>query len=118
MAMDLFPTLMDFTSIAVPQDRKLDGTSMADLILKQADFPDRQLFWGYEPKLGTAMRDRHWKMIVSSKKYELYNLYNDIKESKNLAEQYPERALRMKETLLNWSKSVSVSCLIRPPRIH
>jgi len=109
MAMDLFPTIMDFASIAVPTNRKLDGTSMADLIQNQTDFPDRQLFWGYEPKLGTAMRDRNWKMIVSAKKYELYNLDNDIKESTNLVEEYPERALRMKETLLNWSKSVSIS---------
>ncbi len=109
MAMDLFPTIMDLASIAVPKERKLDGTSMADLILNQADFPDRQLFWGYEPKLGTAMRDKNWKMIVSSKKYELYNLDNDIKEARNLVAEYPERALRMKETLLNWSKSVTIS---------
>ncbi|MCF7975261.1 MAG: sulfatase [Phycisphaerae bacterium] len=108
MAMDLFPTIMDFTEIAVPETRQLDGTSMADLILHQAAFPDRQLFWGYEPKLGTAMRDGHWKMIVSSKKYELYNLDEDIKESNNLAQTYPERAATMKETLLNWSKSVSL----------
>jgi hypothetical protein len=53
------------------------------------------------------MRDKNWKMIVSAKKYELYNLDNDIKESTNLVEEYPERALRMKETVLNWSKSVS-----------
>lgn len=108
MGMDLFPTIMDFASITVPPDRKLDGTSMADLMLKQADFPDRQLFWGYEPKLGTAMRDKNWKMIVSSKKYELYNLDNDIKEARNLVAEYPERAERMKETLLNWSKSVTI----------
>lgn len=109
MAMDLFPTIMDLASIAVPQERKLDGTSMTDLILSQADFPDRQLFWGYEPKLGTAMRDKNWKMIVSAKKYELYNLDNDIKEARNLVAEYPERALRMRETLLNWSKSVTIS---------
>jgi len=109
MAMDLFPTIMEFASIAVPRERKLDGASMADLILNQEEFPGRQLFWGYEPKLGTAMRDKNWKMIVSAKKYELYNLDNDIKESRNLVDEYPERALKMKETLLNWSKSVSVS---------
>jgi arylsulfatase A-like enzyme len=108
MAMDLFPTIMDIASIAAGRERKLDGTSMAELILKQADFPDRQLFWGYEPKLGTAMRDKNWKMIVSSKKYELYNLDNDIKEERNLVAEFPERASRMKETLLNWSKSVTM----------
>lgn len=108
MGMDLFPTIMDFASIPIPPERKLDGTSMKDLLLHQADFPNRQLFWGYEPKLGTAMRDGNWKMIVSSKKYELYNLATDISESKNLAEEYPERAMKMKEILLSWSKAVTV----------
>ena len=55
------------------------------------------------------MCDKNWKMIVSAKKYELYNLDDDIKESRNLVEEYPGRALKMKETLLNWSKSVSIS---------
>lgn len=108
MAMDLFPTIMDFASIPVPPERHLDGTSMKELLLNQAEFPRRQLFWGYEPKLGTAMRDGDWKRIVSDKKDELYNLADDIAESKNLVEEYPDRARSMKETLLNWSKSVSV----------
>ncbi|MHC4743269.1 MAG: sulfatase-like hydrolase/transferase, partial [Planctomycetota bacterium] len=42
MAMDLFPTIMDFASITVPRDRKLDGTSLAQLMLNQAEFPDRK----------------------------------------------------------------------------
>jgi hypothetical protein len=47
-------------------------------------------------------------MIVSSKKYELYNLAADISESKNLVEEYPERAAKMKEILSNWSKTVTI----------
>lgn len=108
MAMDLFPTIMDLASVPIPEERKLDGTSMKALLLNQAEFPHRQLFWGYEPKLGTAMRDGNWKMIVSSTKYELYNLENDIQESRDLAAEYPDRARTMKETLVNWSKAVSV----------
>jgi arylsulfatase A len=68
MGMDVLPTVIDLANIAAPKERKLDGTSMKGLLLDQADFPDRQLFFGYEPKLGTAMRDRNWKMIVSSHK--------------------------------------------------
>ncbi|MBM4149903.1 MAG: N-acetylgalactosamine-6-sulfate sulfatase, partial [Lentisphaerae bacterium] len=108
MAMDLFPTIMDLASIPIPSERKLDGTSMKALLLDRAVFPQRQLFWGYEPKLGTAMRDGNWKMIVSSKKYELYNLENDIEESRNLVAEYPDRARAMKETIVTWSKAVSV----------
>ncbi len=92
MAMDLLPTIMDFAGIAVPNSRKLDGTSMAELILNKADFPDRQLFFGYEPKLGTAMRDGHWKMQTKGDVVELYDLSKDIKESINVADKYPKRA--------------------------
>ncbi len=108
MAMDLLPTIMELASIPVPEDRELDGTSMKDLLLEQADFPDRRLFWGYEPKLGTAMRDGDWKMIVSSKKYELYNLAEDIAETTNLADRHPQRAEEMARTLADWSESVSL----------
>ncbi len=38
------------------------------------------------------MRDGNWKMIISSKKFELYDLGNDIAEQNNLTETHPERA--------------------------
>ena len=79
---------------------------MKDLLLKQADFPDRKLFFGYEPKLGTAMRDRNWKMIVKANKIELYDLDKDIGEKNNLVEKYPERAKKMKEAIAKWKKEV------------
>ena len=104
MGADLLPTIMDIANIPIPKQRDLDGMSMKDLLLGQADFPDRKMFFGYEPKLGTAMRDRNWKMIVSSKKFEMYDLSKDIKEEHNLVEEYPERARRMKEAILEWKK--------------
>ena len=61
-AMDLLPTVMDIAGIDVPKYRKLDGISIKDHLLNQARLPHRRIFFGYEPKLGTAMRDGHWKM--------------------------------------------------------
>lgn len=107
MAMDLLPTIMDITAITVPKTRKLDGTSMAELILNQADFPDRQLFWGYEPKLGTAMRDGHWKMQTKGDVVELYDLSKDVKETTNIANKYPQRAERMKAAIEKWKLDVT-----------
>jgi arylsulfatase A-like enzyme len=107
MAMDLLPTIMDFAGIAVPNSRKLDGTSMAELILNKADFPDRQLFFGYEPKLGTAMRDGHWKMQTKGDVVELYDLSKDIKESINVADKYPKRAEEMKAAIEKWKREVT-----------
>lgn len=107
MGMDLLPTIMDFTAIPVPETRRLDGTSLAELILRQADFPDRKLFWGYEPKLGTAMRDGHWKMQTKGDVVELYDLNKDIKESINVADQHPKRAAEMKAAIEQWKRGVS-----------
>ncbi|MGZ0172629.1 MAG: sulfatase-like hydrolase/transferase [Planctomycetales bacterium] len=107
MAMDLLPTIMDFTAITVPETRRLDGTSMAELILNKADFPDRQLFWGYEPKLGTAMRHGHWKMQTKGDVVELYDLRKDIKETTNVADKFPKRNEEMKAAIEKWKLEVS-----------
>lgn len=76
--MDLLPTFADIAGIEVPKERRLDGTSIKDVLLRQAALPSRKIFFGYEPKLGTAMRDRKWKMIVRGDKVELYDLDHDI----------------------------------------
>ncbi len=105
--MDLLPTLMDIAKIDIPQERKLDGISFMDHLLDQADLPDRKVFFGYEPKLGTAMRDSHWKMQTKEDIVELYDLSKDIKETTNVAEQFPERTREMKRAIENWKLEVA-----------
>ena len=102
MGMDFLPTALDLAGIPAPAERPLDGTSMKDLLLGGSKFPDRKLFFGYEPKLGTAMRDGDWKMIVKGEKRELYNLADDIGERSNLVEKFPERAESMAEQIEEW----------------
>ncbi len=106
MAMDLLPTIMDFINTDVPSDRHLDGTSMADLMLHNQDFADRPLFWGYEPKLGTAMRNGRWKMQTKGPLVELFDLQTDAAETANVAEQFPEIAAEMKDAIDAWKQSV------------
>jgi arylsulfatase A-like enzyme len=110
MGMDLLPTVADLASVQIPSHRKLDGTSLLGLLLHESDFPNRKLFFGYEPKLGTAMRDGSWKMIVKGNRVELYDLENDIGETRSLVEKHPERARRMKDAIESWkSETVSVA---------
>ena len=106
MGMDLLPTVAELASIPIPNDRKLDGTSMKGLLLEQAIFPSRKLFFGYEPKLGTAMRDGKWKMIVKKEKVELYDLENDIAERANLVDKFPARAKQMQAAIAKWKNDV------------
>ena len=114
VGMDLLPTIMDIVGIDVPKHRKLDGMSIKDHLLNRADLPDRRVFFGYEPKLGTAMRDGNWKMIVSSRGVELFDLSTDIGETTNLVERFPERAKRMQEAIAAWKDEVGS----QPARSH
>jgi arylsulfatase A len=107
VGMDLLPTIMDITGIDMPRQRKLDGISIKDHLLGQSDLPDRRVFFGYEPKLGTAMRDGAWKMQTKGDVVELYDLSQDIKETTNLADQYPERTKAMKAAIDAWKLEVT-----------
>lgn len=105
VAMDLLPTFMELANIDVPTHRKLDGFSIASLLLKGDKLPTRQVFFGYEPKLGTAMRDGDWKMIVKADKIELFNLRQDVGETNNVAEAFPKRAKTMRSEIEAWKEN-------------
>jgi len=105
--MDLLPTIMDIVGIDIPTHRKLDGMSIKNHLLNQADLPDRRVFFGYEPKLGTAMRDGHWKMQTKKDVVELYDLSEDIKETTNVADRYPKRTAEMKAAIGKWKLEVT-----------
>lgn len=106
MAMDLLPTFAVLAGAELPTDRQLDGTDIRGLLLEDEPLPERRVFFGYEPKLGTAMRDGNWKMILSSKKFELYDLGSDIAEQNNLVETHPERAESMRAAIEKWKQEV------------
>ncbi len=112
--MDVLPTVMDIAGVDVSKERKFDGTSMKDHLFTQADFPDRQVFFGYEPKLGTAMRYQNWKMQTKAEVVELYDLSKDIKETTNVADQYPRRANEMKTAIEAWKVDVAPEKLQSP----
>ena len=106
VGMDLLPTIMGIVGIEIPRHRRLDGISVEDHLLNQSDLPDRRVFFGYEPKLGTAMRDGHWKMQTTGDVVELYDLSRDIRETTNVADEYPERRREMKAAIDKWKAEV------------
>jgi len=107
VGMDLLPTIMDIVGVDISKQRKFDGISIKDHLLNQADMPDRRVFFGYEPKLGTAMRDGRWKMQTKGDVIELYDLSKDIKETTNVADKYSERTEEMKVAIEKWKLEVT-----------
>jgi arylsulfatase A-like enzyme len=107
VGMDLLPTIMDIAGVGIPEHRKFDGISIKNHLLDQADLPERKVFFGYEPKLGTAMRDGHWKMLTRGDEIELYDLSRDIKETTNVADKYIKRTEKMKAAIEKWKIEVT-----------
>lgn len=104
--MDLLPTMADIAEIPLPEDRKIDGVSLKNLLCNQTPLSERPFFVGYEAR-GTAMRDGKWKFITSKwHGWELYDLSNDIGETNNLVDKMPGKAAEMNIEVAKWRKDV------------
>ncbi len=103
---DLFPTLTQIAGISEHNPENLDGISFVDHLMKQASVPERDIFFGYEPKLGTGLRRGQWKMILKGDDIQLYNLEKDLKESTNVAADHPEITASMRAAIERFKETV------------
>ena len=109
---DYLPTILAATQ--AKSSTKLDGVSLLPLFQGKA-LPERALAWHYPHygnqggAPGAAVRRGDWKLILWFERPdapELYNLRDDLSETKNLAPQEPERVKAMLAELQAWQKDV------------
>jgi arylsulfatase A-like enzyme len=111
---DLYPTLLDLLGLPRPAKQKMDGVSYA-AVLRDGKKLDRLAFFNYFPHGGASpgraggvsVRAGDWKLIRwfavpagDERRLELYNLRDDIGESKNLAAEQPVRVKEL-DTLID-----------------
>ena len=113
LTIDLYPTLLELTGVK-PMQSLVDGISLAPL-LKSGAKPDRDaIFWHYphyHPGGATpysAIRSGDFRLVhfYEDGHDELYDLAQDVGESKDLAAAQPERAKGLRARLDAWLKSV------------
>ena len=124
---DFLPTVCQIVGIDPPPDRKLDGTSIAPLLAGKKLVRNEPLYWHFNRAAGdfqVALRDGDWKIVAALDqrpalrtndvtleeeeqfkaaepvRFELYNLREDIGETKDLAEKEPQRLADLKARLL------------------
>ena len=82
----------------------------------------QNLYWHYPHYHRTApygaIRSGDWKLIeyFEDEKLELYNLNDDPKETKNLADQYPEKTEELLYQLEAWRKSTDAQMMQPNPQ--
>ena len=111
MTMDLFPTVAAIAGAALPPGLTLDGTDLSPVLLLRGELPaGRALFWRFKGQ--KAVREGPWKLLVNAKGKDqvkpvgLYNLADDLGETKDLAEAEPARVRALQAALAAWEQDV------------
>ncbi len=114
---DFLPTIAEICGFPVNDITNLDGKSFAKNLLENpSNKIDREyLCWHYphwhgEGEFMGAIRKGDWKLIENFNKsmyfqpdaFELYNLKDDLSESVNLINVYPEKAAELYQNLVEW----------------
>lgn len=115
---DFFPTLVELAGAQLP-DQILDGESLVPLFRDPAANLKRDAIFAHHPSyLGqgegkfrttpaSSIISGDWKLIefFEDSRLELYNLREDIGETKNLATSQPEQAKKLHTRLIEWRQS-------------
>ena len=98
---DLFPTIMEMAGVTGDDQigGVIDGVSVVPLLQQTEGYPkDRAIFWhfphSYNQYPYSIIRKGKWKLIYfhEDEHYELYDIDEDISESRNLHAEQPEIA--------------------------
>jgi len=123
IGIDFFPTFLEILGLSQPPDHPLDGESLVPLLFQTGQLKRNAIFWHFPAYLEAyrdtpgpwrttpagAVRQGDWKLIefFEDGRLELYNLKNDISESRNLAGEMPEKTAELHQLLKDWRKSLN-----------
>jgi arylsulfatase A-like enzyme len=117
-AMDVVPSLLRLSGVAVPEGVKFDGVDASEVLLGKAETvrrdgvicwmrpPDRAVIKALseDPLPDVAVRDGEWKLLsaLGGERAELYRVREDPGEAKNLAADNPDVVARLMKAAREW----------------
>jgi uncharacterized sulfatase len=119
-ALDVNRSLYAITRAPLPPDTKLDGEDLsATLVGRAKESREKPIFWRRPPDRpgnkqqdnpDLAVRDGKWKYYVNfdGSDRQLYNLREDLSETQNVVQRYPEVSKRLHQALIDWNASMPV----------
>lgn len=125
IGVDLYPTFLELAGCAPPENVPLDGRSLVPLLKDSTSTLARPaIFWHFPAYLewrgdaaggpfrttpAGAVRQGDWKLIewFETGRRELYNLRDDIGESRDLAASRPDKVQELYQTITEWRRDVN-----------
>lgn len=116
-SVDFFPTFLDLTGKPAARNAVLDGTSLVSHLRGGAAPARDAIYWHYPHYHAAgiggpagAVRAGDWKLIEyyettltgHGTPIELFNLRDDVGETKNLADKEPKRVAELRQKLADW----------------
>lgn len=104
--LDFLPTIINAAGGDAKKIPALEGTDILDLLKSPDKYSERSLYW-YTGKDKGALRKGDWKLVcLPGKTPELYNLKDDIAETKDLSASKKNIAASMIRQYSSWTKSL------------
>ena len=99
------------------KNHKVEGINLWPAIIAGEKPKGRGIFWHYphhrhnEKSMAAAVREGDWKLIYEfeSEDISLFNLKNDVGETNNLADKFPEKAKLLHKKLESWQSEVNAA---------
>ncbi len=128
---DLFPTFLQITGAKPPEKQVLDGESLVPLLRDPSASLTRDAIYQHFPgylgagagswrttPVGT-IQSGDWKLMefFEDGRLELYNLRQDIGETKNLARENPEKVKELHDKMLAWRKAIDAPMPTANPKV-
>jgi arylsulfatase A-like enzyme len=111
---DFYPTLLDLIGADPLPAQHSDGVTLRPLLEETGRLKRDAIFWHFphysnmRNRPGCSVRMGDWKLLefFEDGHLELYNLRDDIGETRNLAQQEPQRCGQMLQRLEAWKEQV------------
>lgn len=121
ISVDFFPTIVEATGAQAPPQQTLDGVSLLSRLREPQAAVHRTLFWHYphyhHNRPASAIRRGTWKGIefFDTGAFELYQLGDDLGESRDVAANNSDKVLTLRRALNHWRQEVAAQLPRRNP---
>lgn len=120
-SVDFYPTFAALAGIDLPEEQVFDGESLLPILEGREPDPERAIFWHYpvyhHDFPASVIRKGKWKLIhyLHDNSLRLYNLADDIGETRNLVEKEAGKADELLDLLHIWRFNVNAEFPVPNP---